>query len=279
MGMCGVWGKARSWVWPALLAIGLLQSAPAIALPEFPELTGRVVDEARVLRSSTESAIAEQLRAHEAETSNQVVVVTVRSLQGYTIEEFGVRLGIHWGIGQRDRDNGVLLIVAPNERKVRIEVGLGLEGVLTDSLAKIIIDEEILPLFRRGHLERGVRAGADSILSAIAGTYEAPTRFRISGAQLSAFLPFIAFGGFGLVVIFIVRDAFRDGGWRRDGTRSRDDELNAADSHWDDSSGRWERDRHRSNRWTGGFGGGGSGGGGFSGGGGSFGGGGSSGSW
>lgn len=266
-------------VWPVLLAIGILHPAPAIAVPEFPELAGRVIDEARVLRRSTELAISEQLRAHEAATTNQIVVVTLRSLQGYTIEEFGVRLGNHWGIGQRDRDNGVLLIVAPNERKVRIEVGLGLEGVLTDTLAKSIIDEEILPLFRRDKLERGVRAGVDAILATIAGTYEAPTRSLISGAQVSAYLPFLAFGVFGIVVIIIIRDAFRDGRSRRDRTPSGDAELNTADSHWDNSSGRWGRDRRRSNRWTGGFGSGGGGGGGFSGGGGSFGGGGSSGSW
>ncbi len=264
-------------VWLVLLAFGILQSAPAIALPEFPELAGRVVDEARVLRRSTELAITEQLRAHEAATTNQIVVVTLRSLQGYTIEEFGVRLGNHWGIGQQDRDNGVLLIVAPNDRKVRIEVGFGLESVLTDALANTIIDEEILPLFRRDKLERGVRAGVDAILAAIAGTYEAPTRSLISGAQVSAYLPFLAFGVFGIVVIIIIRDAFRDGRSRRDRTRSGDAESNAADSHWDNSSGRWGRDRRRSNRWTGGFGSG--GGGGFSGGGGSFGGGGSSGSW
>lgn len=272
-------------VWLVLLAIGILHPAPAIAVPEFPELAGRVVDEARVLRRSTELAISEQLHAHEAATSNQVVVVTLQSLQGYTIEEFGVRLGIHWRIGQQDRDNGVLLIVAPNERKVRIEVGLGLEGVLTDSLAKSIIDTEILPSFRQGNLERGVRAGVDSILAAIAGTYEAPSRAsRPLGIETSTILPlvpFAVFGVFALVVVLIVRDAFRDGGWRRDGTQSRDAELNEANRHWDDSSDRRGRNQRRSNRWIGGFGSGGSGGsgGGFSGGGGSFGGGGSSGSW
>ena len=138
-GIAGVGGFCAVWLLAAFTAL----ASPSPDQPVFPELTGRVVDQADVLRSSTEQAIAEQLRAHEAETTNQVVVVTLRSLQGQTIEDFGHELGLHWRIGQAGRDNGVLLIVAPNEREVRIEVGRGLEGTLTDRLAGTIIDSEI----------------------------------------------------------------------------------------------------------------------------------------
>ena len=239
----------RSLLWVTLLVIVVAGTGPASAQPDFPSLTGRVVDQAGVLRSATERAISEQLRAHEAETTNQVVVVTLGSLQGYSIEDFGVRLGRHWGIGQEGRDNGVLLIVAPSERKVRIEVGYGLEGALTDALARTIIDSEILPAFRRGNLERGVRAGTDGILAAIAGTYEAPRRSPGRTSSSDSFNPLIFFIFFAFVVFGIIRNARREG---------------------DVGSG---------GGWSSFDGGGGGGGGGFSGGGGSFGGGGSSGSW
>ena len=261
----------RSLAWLAVLIVAFGTSAPAASQPDFPNLSGRVVDQAGVLRSSTELAITEQLRAHEAETSNQIVVVTLRSLQGYSIEDFGVRLGRHWGIGQEGRDNGVLLIVAPNDRKVRIEVGYGLEGALTDGLARTIIDTEILPDFRRGNLERGVRAGTDAILAAIAGTYEAPTRSSRSsrsGGVLNNIVPIFVIGLFGFVVLRFISDAFGDG---RSGNRVR-----IGDNYYDMPES--DRDRRRDNTWSGG-GYSGGGGGGFSGGGGSFGGGGASGSW
>jgi len=261
---------ARAVAWLVLLVIAIGAAGPAAAQPDFPRLSGRVVDQAGVLRPSAEQAITEQLRAHEAETTNQVVVVTLRSLQGYSIEDFGNRLGRNWGIGQEGRDNGVLLIVAPDQRKVRIEVGYGLEGALTDALAKTIIEAEILPSFRRGNLERGVRAGTDAILAAIAGTYEAPTRSTRSsrsGGGLNIIVPILVIGLFVFVVIMIIRDAFGDG---RGGNRVRigDDYYDMPDSN---------RNRSRDNTWSGGGYSG--GGGGFSGGGGSFGGGGSSGSW
>ncbi len=242
---------SRSLLWVTLLVIVVAGTGAATAQPDFPSLTGRVVDQAGVLRAATERAISQQLRAHEEETTNQVVVVTLGSLQGYSIEDFGVRLGRHWGIGQEGRDNGALLIVAPNERKVRIEVGYGLEGTLTDALARTIIESEILPAFRRGNLERGVRAGADGILAAIAGTYEAPRRSsgRTTSSDSLNPIPLLVF--FAFFFFAIIRSLRNEGSV---------------------GSG---------NGWSsfGNGGGGGGGGGGFSGGGGSFGGGGSSGSW
>ena len=106
-----------------LVAACIFASAPAISAgPKFPQLTGRVVDDANLLSSTDESGLIEDLEALEAKSTDQLVVVTLPSLQGYEIEEFGYRLGRHWGIGQKDKDNGVLLIIAPKERKVLTDV-------------------------------------------------------------------------------------------------------------------------------------------------------------
>lgn len=142
------------------------------AAPEFPPLTGRVVDNAGLLSQQTERQLTQMLAQHEQATSNQVVVVTLASLQGYEIADFGYQLGREWGIGQKGRDNGVLLIVAPSERRVRIEVGYGLEGSLTDAMSKNIIETEITPRFKQGDMEGGVVAGTRAILGTIEGTYE-----------------------------------------------------------------------------------------------------------
>ena len=144
------------------------------AAPTFPELSGRVVDLADLLPPPTESQLTRTLADHEQATTNQVVVVTVKSLQGYTIEDYGYQLGRHWGIGQKQRNNGVLLIVAPVEKKVRIEVGYGLEGTLTDALSHNIIQTRILPQFRKNNYETGIVQGTTAILAALEGTYQPP---------------------------------------------------------------------------------------------------------
>lgn len=149
-----------------LLWLGVTQAAPT-----FPPLTGRVVDEAGLLSPSVREAITAELAAHETATSNQVVVVTLSSLQGYSIEEYGYQLGRHWGIGQAERDNGVLLIVVPTERKVRIEVGYGLEGILTDALSHDIIQNRILPRFRQQQYEMGITEGVTGVLAVLQGSY------------------------------------------------------------------------------------------------------------
>ncbi|MGH6833604.1 MAG: TPM domain-containing protein, partial [Methyloceanibacter sp.] len=109
------------------------------------------------------------LKALEDKSSDQVAVVTLPSLQGYTIEDFGYQLGRHWGIGTERFDNGVILVVAPNERKVRIEVGRGLEGTLTDALSKIIIENGILPRFREGDFAGGIKDGVRDIILVLTG--------------------------------------------------------------------------------------------------------------
>ena len=142
--------------------------------PTFPALTGRVVDGAGLLSASEISELDAKLKVVEDSSSDQVVVVTVSSLQGYSIEDYGLRLGNHWGVGSKESNNGVLLIVAPNERKVRIEVGRGLEATLTDALSKTIIDTSILPRFRTGDFAAGIKSGAEGIARALGGGAASP---------------------------------------------------------------------------------------------------------
>lgn len=183
-------------VYSLLLCWLLLGGIEAHAQIEFPQLTGRVVDNADLLSLQTETALTSLLEQHERVTTNQVVVVTLENLQGYTIEEFGYQLGRAWGIGQAGRDNGALLIVGKDERKVRIEVGYGLEGALTDALSSDIIQRVILPAFKRGQFDEGILEGTRAILQAIAGEYQAePQRTRGSGNEvpLPTFLLLLAF--------------------------------------------------------------------------------------
>lgn len=155
-----------------LLHILLVTAQPVFAAPEFPALSGRVVDQAGILSPQSRASLTQLLEAHELATSNQVVVVTLKSLQGYAIDDYGYQLGRHWGIGQQGRNNGALLIVAPNDRKVRIEVGYGLEGDLTDARAHQIIQSVILPQFRSNDFEAGINAGVQAIIDSIEGSYE-----------------------------------------------------------------------------------------------------------
>jgi uncharacterized protein len=250
----------------------LLAAGPAWAAIEFPALTGRVVDGADLLSPSTEERLARQLEDHEKQTSNQVVVVTLPSLQDYPIERFGVELGRHWQIGQAGRDNGALLIVAPKERKVRIEVGYGLEGDLTDILSRSIIENEITPRFKQGDYEGGIAAGVEAMLQAIAGSYKAPKRKTSRSANSDGIIVLAALGGFLFLFLLLFFMNYKYGSAPGQGRRKK---------HVDDDGQSWtyRYDSHR-RHGGGGWGGGGfGGGGGFSGGGGSFGGGGSSGSW
>src|SRR6478752_1310818 len=153
----------------ALLTLVLLFSALAL---DFPALTGRVVDDAGILDLQTRAALTQKLDEFETKTTDQLVVVTLKSLQGTSIEDFGVELGRHWRIGQKDKNNGVLLIVAPNERKVRIEVGYGLEGALTDAVSRLIIENAITPRFRTGDFAGGITRGVDDITSVLSGDAE-----------------------------------------------------------------------------------------------------------
>lgn len=158
------------------LAVAACFFATSASALDTPSLTGRVVDLAHVLPNSTVESLTAQLAAHEAKSSNQVVVLTVPSLEGESLEEFSHRVATAWKLGQKGTDNGVLLLVAIHERKVRIEVGYGLEGVLTDIRSAHIIRNEIVPRFRADDMPGGITAGINAIVKTIEGTYQAPER-------------------------------------------------------------------------------------------------------
>lgn len=243
----------------------LLWLLPAAAEPKFPELTGRVVDDAGLLTYPEEVAITADLKALEDKSSDQVVVVTLPSLQGYTIEDFGYQLGRHWGIGTTRFDNGVILIVASNERKVRIEVGRGLEGTLTDALSKIIIENAILPRFREGDFAGGIKDGVRDIILVLTG--DAAEVEQRGKARRDADNPVVDWLLMILWLAIWLWIAYSI--WRSVHYASRAGRSSGGSIFVPGSGG--------GGGWSGG--GGGSGGGGFSGGGGSFGGGGASGGW
>jgi uncharacterized protein len=142
------------------------------ATPEFPALSGRVVDDAGVLDSSTREALRAKLAAHEVRTGNQIVVATVRSLHGNSVEEYANRLFRRWQLGQKGVNNGVLLLHALDERKIRIEVGYGPEGTLTDAISKFIIQNDITPRFKAGDFAGGMTRAVDDIIKVLSGDEE-----------------------------------------------------------------------------------------------------------
>lgn len=253
-----------------LLCIGALWAPLSLAAPQFPKLTGRVVDNANVIPDDVEARLTRKLEGLERQSQRQFVIATLADLQGYDIADYGYQLGRAWGIGDKARNDGVLLIIAPAERKLRIETGYGVEGVLPDGLGFLIINNDIVPRFKAGDIPGGIEAGADAIVKQltlppdqaqrIAAQAEQRSRQRDDGIPIGTiiFVLFIVF----FFVLPILRAASGHGGRRRRGF--------GAPIVW----------------VPGGFGGGGGGswgggggGGGFSGGGGSFGGGGASGSW
>jgi uncharacterized protein len=159
---------------PILVALAwiCLTWAAAAQTLTFPALTGRVVDQAGLLDAADRAALTDTLASLEAKTTDQLVIVTLKSLQGTSIEDYGYQLGRRWQIGQKGKNNGALLIVAVTERKVRIEVGYGLEGTLTDALTKYIIETSILPRFKAGDFPGGVKRGAEQIVQLLTGDPE-----------------------------------------------------------------------------------------------------------
>ena len=155
------------WLGVLLLAC----AAPALSQPAVPTLTGRVVDRADILSSTTEETLTALLKSHEDSTSNQVAVLTIASLEGEVIEAYSLRVAETWALGTAANDNGVLLLVAVEDRAMRIEVGYGLEGTLTDAVAGRIIRNEMTPRFRAGDFDGGVLVGVQSIVGVIEGTY------------------------------------------------------------------------------------------------------------
>jgi uncharacterized protein len=249
-----------------LALLWLLLPLPAFA-QNFPPLTGRVVDAANLLQPAQRTALEAKLKAYEDKTSDQVVVATVPGLGDLSVEDYANRLFRSWRLGQQKTDNGVLLLVAPQERKVRIEVGYGLEGALTDALSKVIITTAIAPQFQKGNFAGGIDAGVDAILSILSGdAQEWQRRAEVREDPSTPVDPILAFL-FVAILLFILFRSLRGGGGP--GTRAR-------------RAGPWflpVPGGFQGGGWSGGSGGFSGGGGGFSGGGGSSGGGGASGSW
>lgn len=277
----------------ALLLILWLALASTAGAQTFPQLTGRVVDGANILSPADEADLDAKLAALESASSRQLVVATVPDLQGLEIEDYGYRLGRAWKIGQTEADNGAILLVAPNQRKVRIEAGYGLEAILTDAFSSLVIQNQILPAFRNNDYPGGIRAGVDALIVQLQAPPEVAEGAAMEAAQERAsrgsgkrggsFMPMIFWMA---VLFFIVLPMLRGmGGGGRGGRRYRGRSgMNPATSIllWEVANAAMRSGRDGGGGGFGGFGGGGGGGGGFggfSGGGGSFGGGGASGSW
>ena len=252
----------------ALLALAF--AGAAAAEPTLPTQTGRITDEATLLKAGDRAVIDAELAKLEQTSTDQLAIVTLNSLQGYPIEDFGYLLGRKWGIGQKGKDNGILLVVAPNEHKVHIEVGRGLEPIMTDAMSSIIINHAIVPAFRNGDFAGGIKAGVRDIKDVLLGDTEAvKERARVAqgdnGMDTMQVILLMFWIG---IVIYILWSVYRSAlnanrsGLRRGGTSI----------YPDGSSGSWS-----GGGWSSGDSGG--GGGGWSGGGGDFGGGGASGSW
>ena len=249
----------------AVLMVALFAIAPAFAI-NFPSLTGRVVDQANIIQPDARVALEQKLADLEDKSGIQLVVATVISLEGQDIEPYANELFRKWALGEKKKNNGVLLVVAPNERRVRIEVGYGLEGTLTDALSKVIISNAMTPRFKAGNFSEGISRGVDDIITVLttdASEWQKRPSLRLDYQQPVDTANWILLAAlFGFFILLIVSPTFR---WLFFNVV-----LNVLASSGSSRGG-----------YSGGSysGGGYSGGGGFSGGGGSSGGGGASGSW
>ncbi|WP_444931777.1 TPM domain-containing protein [Microbulbifer sp. SSSA002] len=156
-----------------LLFLTLLSPLAARADIQLPMLSGRVVDQAQRLKAEERFQLTELIQQYERRSGHRLVVATVPKLQGVTIEEYAQQLIHNWKLGKKGKDNGVLFLIAPNDRKIRIEVGYGLESALTEALAANIIYSKVLPEFRRGDFSGGINAGVQSIIAATKNEYVA----------------------------------------------------------------------------------------------------------
>ena len=154
--------------------VGATSAQPASGQAQFPALTGRVVDQAELLTPDEEASLTERLAALEDRTTDQLVVATIPSLAGRTVEDYSDSLADRWRIGQAGKDNGVLLLVAPNERRTRIAIGYGLEGIISNARAQQIIDGDLLPAFRERRWKDGISSGVDSIVAILVENEDAP---------------------------------------------------------------------------------------------------------
>src|SRR6185295_2198295 len=224
----------------------LLFSFPALAQKEIPELWGhRVHDEAKVLSQQTIDHLEQTLKIFEDSTTNQLAILIVPSLDGEVIETYSLRAAEKWKLGTKNNDNGAILVVSINDRKMRIEVGQGLEGPLPDAICNRIIRNEMAPKFRQGDFDAGVTDAMTAIMQAIKGEYKAEDQPKRRQGKGSAFLTILI-----ILVIIILRSRNRRGG---------------GGNGWSAGTGWFIGSALGGSNW-----GGGGGGGGFSGGGGSF---------
>jgi uncharacterized protein len=274
----------------AVLWLALLALAAPVAAQTFPPLTGRVVDNAHLLRPEQVVDLTSKSEALEVQTGRQFVIATVPSLEGRTIEDYGYRLGRTWAIGRKGEDDGVILLVAPKEKEVRIETGYGARVFLTDAMSSVIIREAILPHFRQNPPDYGggIEEGADQIIKQMSLPPEEAQK-NIAAAEQAQQSRRASSGGalpgvfWALIIGFVVLSMFRRAGGRRY-RRHGGGGISPWVVLWGlNELSRGSRRSWGGSSWGGGggssWGGGGGGFGGFSGGGGSFGGGGASGSW
>src|SRR5262249_46625293 len=203
------WGSAQ-----ALVALVLLLCAGlAVCAVTFPPLTGRVVDQANILSARERDALASKLAELETKSGIQLVVATVNSLQGEEIEPYANGLFRAWKLGEKAKNNGVLLLVAPNEHRVRIEVGYGLEGTLTDALSKIIIANAIAPRFKVGDFDGGVSRGVDDVITVLttdAAEWQQRPSLRLDREPAPDWLNWLLIAAaIALLTLFIASPGFR----------------------------------------------------------------------
>jgi uncharacterized protein len=261
----------------ALAAAALAAATAGAAEPPLPPPPRAYFnDEAGVVSAADARRLDDKLRAFAAETSTQLVVAIYKELPSASLEDFTVRTAQSWRVGNKEHDNGAVLFVFPKERKLRIEVGYGLEGALPDALARRIISERIAPHLRAGDFAAGLEAGIDGMIAATRGEYRAQPAAGQPGVSPFTLVLLVLFV---LLMLRVASRANRSGGFRPPGrtyNRRGWDESGWGGPFW--GGGSW---RGGGGSWGSGgsWGGGGSSGGGFSGGGGSFGGGGASGGW
>jgi uncharacterized protein len=196
-------GAAGAWVAAAFL---LLCAGLAFAAANFPALTGRIVDSAQIISASARSGIDAKLQDLESRSGIQLVVATVKSLDGQDIETYANELFRTWKLGEKTKNNGVLLLVAPNERKVRIEVGYGLEGTLTDALSSVIIANALVPRFKTGDFSAGIERGVDDIIAVLttdSSEWQQRKSFRSDTAQKNDPVTWAIIGGL-IVLLFLL---------------------------------------------------------------------------
>jgi uncharacterized protein len=171
----------------------------ALDVPERPD--GRITDRTGTLNPREIAVLEQKLGAFEKETTNQIAVLLIPSLQGDSLEDFSIRLAEKWKIGQKGRNNGAILLVVKNERKIRIEVGYGLEGALPDALAGTIIRNEIGPRFKEGRFYAGIEAGLNAIMAATKGEYRAAKKNSRGSQGLPLWVPLLLILGFGVFMV------------------------------------------------------------------------------